>query len=236
MLFWKKMPSLWIGNQIAKFNELDTAKAIAALKIYLTFCLFSKENNSGQRTVELTFTNLCKIASLSRSLVNEGLKILYAKGLIKNISPTVRKKIYTVDVLESHDDGWCKLPFKGVVGEDKKISAFQSMHNRYPFELLALQVYMYLLYARDNRTEYTLARKKTICSKLECKLPDLNKAITYLIHIGLLDKAVKKAVEQHPIELFHDSYYFYMTTGSTCAFTYRKNSNLPVISEGDLPF
>lgn len=33
MLFWKKMPSLWIGNQIAEFSDLDTAKAIAALKI-----------------------------------------------------------------------------------------------------------------------------------------------------------------------------------------------------------
>lgn len=236
MLFWKKMPSLWIGNRIAEFNDLDTAKAIAALKIYLTFCLFSKESDDGRRTVELTFTNLCEIASLSRSLVNEGLKILYAKELIKNISPTVRKKIYTVDVLGSHGDGWCKLPFKGVVSEDKKISAFQSMHNRYPFELLALQIYMYLLYARDNRSEYTLARKKTICDKLKCKLPELNKAITYLIHIGLLDNAVKKAVEKHPLELFHDSYYFYMTTGGFSALTYRKNSNLPVMSENDLPF
>lgn len=159
MLYWKKMPSLWIGNRIAEFSDLDTAKAIAALKIYLTFCLFCKESDSGHRTVELTFSNLCEMASLSRSLVNEGLKILYAKELIKNISPTARKKIYTVDVLENHDDGWCKLPFKGVVDEDKKISAFQSMHNRYPFELLALQTYMYLLYARDNNSEYTLARE-----------------------------------------------------------------------------
>lgn len=143
MLYWKRMPSLWIGIKISEFNDLDTAKAIAALKIYLTFCLFCKESDSGQRTVELTFSNLCEIASLSRSLVNEGLKILYAKELIKNLSTTVRKKIYTIDVLEKHDDGWCKLPFKGIVGEDGKISAFQSMHNRYPFELLALQTYMY---------------------------------------------------------------------------------------------
>lgn len=79
----EKMPSLWIGNRIAEFSDLDTAKAIAALKIYLTFCLFCKESDSGHRTVELTFSNLCEIASLSRSLVNEGLKILYAKELIK---------------------------------------------------------------------------------------------------------------------------------------------------------
>lgn len=236
MLFWKKMPSLWIGNQIAEFSDLDTAKAIAALKIYLTFCLFSKESSSGRRTVELTFSNLCEIASLSRSLVNDGLKILYTKGLIKNISPTVRKKIYTVDVLEDHDDGWCKLPFKGVVDEDQKISAFQSMHNRYPFELLALQTYMYLLYARDNYNEYTLARKKTICEKLRCKLPELNKAITYLVHIGLLDKVIKKAVEKYPLELFHDSYYFYMTKGGISALTYRRQSKSLSISEKDLPF
>ncbi len=79
MLYWKRMPSLWIGIKISEFNDLDTAKAIAALKIYLTFCLFCKESDSGQ----------CEIASLSRSLVNEGLKILYAKELIKDTSPSI---------------------------------------------------------------------------------------------------------------------------------------------------
>ncbi|ECI0877796.1 hypothetical protein ASH38_24055 [Salmonella enterica subsp. enterica serovar Senftenberg] len=236
MLYWKRMPSLWIGIKISEFNDLDTAKAIAALKIYLTFCLFCKESDSGQRTVELTFSNLCEIASLSRSLVNEGLKILYAKELIKNLSTTVRKKIYTVDVLEKHDDGWCKLPFKGIVGEDGKISAFQSMHNRYPFELLALQTYMYLLYARDNRNEYTLARKKTICKKLKCKLPELNKAITYLIHIGLLDRIVKKSIENKPLEMFYDSCYFYFRAGSNSALTYKRKSEVLNLSEEDLPF
>ncbi len=236
MLYWKRMPSLWIGIKISEFNDLDTAKAIAALKIYLTFCLFCKESDSGQRTVELTFSNLCEIASLSRSLVNEGLKILYAKELIKNLSTTVRKKIYTIDVLEKHDDGWCKLRFKGIVGEDGKISAFQSMHNRYPFELLALQTYMYLLYARDNRNEYTLARKKTICKKLKCKLPELNKAITYLIHIGLLDRIVKKSIENKPLEMFHDSCYFYFRAGSNSALTYKRKSEVLNLSEEDLPF
>ncbi|BEN52735.1 hypothetical protein SMKC057_48470 (plasmid) [Serratia marcescens] len=236
MLYWKRMPSLWIGIKISEFNDLDTAKAIAALKIYLTFCFFCKESDSGQRTVELTFSNLCEIASLSRSLVNEGLKILYAKELIKNLSTTVRKKIYTVDVLEKHDDGWCKLPFKGIVGEDGKVSAFQSMHNRYPFELLALQTYMYLLYARDNRNEYTLARKKTICKKLKCKLPELNKAITYLIHIGLLDRIVKKSIENKPLEMFHDSCYFYFRAGSNSALTYKRKSEVLNLSEEDLPF
>jgi len=236
MLFWKKMPSLWIGNKIAEFNKLDTAKAIAALKIYLTLCLFCKESDSGCRTVELTFSNLCDKASLSRSLVNEGLKVLYQKELIQNVSTTARKKIYTVDVLEDHNDGWCKLPFKGVVGEDGKISAFQSMHNRYPFELVALQTYMYLLYARDNNSASTLARKKTICEKLKCKLPELNKAITYLIHIGLLDKVVKKSIEGRPLDLFHDSCHFYMKTGSDGALTYRKRAITTVISEEDFPF
>lgn len=236
MLYWKKMPSLWIGNRITEFNTLDTAKAIAALKIYMTLCLFCKKSDSGLRTVELTFSNLCETASLSRSLVNQGLKILYAKDLIKNVSPTVRKKIYTVDVLKENNDGWCKLPFKGVVDEEQKISAFQSMHNRYPFELLALQVYMYLLYARDNKHDYTLARKHTICKKLNCRLLELNKAITYLVHIGLLDKIIKKSVEIRPIDLFHDTFYFYMKTGIDSALTYRKSPQPSVIAEEDIPF
>lgn len=236
MLFWKKMPSLWIGSRIKEFSEIDTAKSIAALKIYITFCLFCKKSDSGIRTIDFTFSDICETASLSRSLVNEGLKVLYSKELIKNISLSARKKIYTVDVLEEHDDGWCKLPFKGVVGEDNKINAFHSMHNRYPFELLGLQVYMYLLYARDNHTDYTLARKNTICKKLNCRLADLNKAITYLVHIGLLEKIVKKIIEERPMDLFHDSCYFYMKTGIKSALTYRAPLKTPEISEEDLPF
>lgn len=236
MLFWKKMPSLWIGSRIKEFSEIDTAKSIAALKIYITFCLFCKKTESGIRTINFTFSDICETASLSRSLVNEGLKILYSKELIKNISLSARKKIYTIDVLEEHNDGWCKLPFKGIVGVDNKINAFQSMHNRYPFELLGLQIYLYLLYARDNDSDCTLARKNTICHKLNCRLSDLNKAITYLIHIGLLEKIVKKKIEEHPMDLFHDSCYFYMKTGIKNALTYRKQLKNTEISEEDLPF
>ncbi|HEY3591714.1 MAG TPA: hypothetical protein VGL07_16870 [Buttiauxella sp.] len=227
MLFWKKMPSLWIGSRITEFNTLDTAKAIAALKIYIVFCLFGKEELNGVRTVCLTFTELTRIASLSRSLVSEGLKILFKKGLIKNLCMTPRKKIYTVDVDGKLNDGWCKLPFKGLVDEEKNINSFQSMHNRYPFELIALQAYLYLLYARDNKYEYTLARKKTICDKLNCTLPDLNKALTYLLHIGLMDHMAKKSVEFYTTELFHDSFYFFPKTGGSSALTYRK---LPVLT------
>ena len=61
-----------------------------------------------------------------------------------------------------------------------------------------------------------------MCKKLDCRLPDLNKAITYLIHIGLLKNIKQKAVESYPVELFHDSFYFYMKTGSNNALTFKK--------------
>ncbi|MCU2734716.1 hypothetical protein AB2B46_23725 (plasmid) [Kluyvera intermedia] len=201
---------------------METSQAIAALKIYVTFCLFGKDRGDGVRTVEFTFSEISEIASLSRSLVNSGLKLLYEKKLIENLSLTKRKKIYTVDVGGEVLDGWCKLPMAGVVSDDRTILAFQSMHNRYHFELVALQLYLYLLYARDNKQEYVLARKQTMCKKLDCRLPDLNKAITYLIHIGLLKNIKQKAVESYPVELFHDSFYFYMKTGSNNALTFKK--------------
>ncbi|EAN5881067.1 MULTISPECIES: hypothetical protein [Enterobacteriaceae] len=222
MIFWKKMPSLWIGNRLTEFNCLETSQAIAAIKIYITFCLFGKDRGDGVRTVELTFSEISEIASISRSLVNSGLKLLYDKKLIENLSLTKRKKIYTVDVGGEVKDGWCKLPMAGVVSDDRTILAFQSMHNRYHFELVALQLYLYILYARDNQQEYVLARKQTICKKLACRLADLNKAITYLIHIGLLKKMKQKAVESYPVELFHDSFYFYVKTGANNALTYKK--------------
>ena len=165
MLYWKKMPSLWIGHRLTEFNGLETSQAIAAIKIYIAFCLFGKERDDKIRVVELTFTEISEITSISRALVNEGLKLLYAKGLIKNLSLTKRKKIYTVDVDGNVEDGWCKLPMAGVVSEGRMITAFQSMHNRYHFELVALQLYLYLLYARDNFQEYVLARKQTLCNK-----------------------------------------------------------------------
>ena len=235
MLFWKKMPSLWIGSKIDIFKKYETAHSIAAIKIYITFNLFSKTNEDGIRTIALTYTDICKTACLSRSLVNEGLKILFAEGLIKNLSNSVRKKIYTVDVDGVLRDGWAKIPFGGLVSEDGTIAAFASMHNRYGFELIALQLYLYLLYARDNNNDYTLARKATITAKLKCRTPELNKAITYMIHIGLLKTIKQKIVEERPTEIFHDSFYFYMTSAGKNAFTYRKKPVVEV-SEDDLPF
>ena len=236
MLYWKKMPSLWIGNRLTEFNSLETSHAIAAIKIYITFCLFGKEEDDGVRTVKLTFTEISEIASISRSLVNEGLKLLDNKKLIKYLSPaSKRKKIYTVDVDGYIHDGWCKLPMAGIVSEDRTISAFQSMHNRYHFELVALQLYLYLLYARDNFQEHVLARKQTICEKLACRNVDLNKAITYLIHIGPLKGIKQKAVESYPIELFHDSFYFYVKTGASNALTFKKQ---PLVNppEKEIPY
>ncbi|MBW5894641.1 hypothetical protein AAGW04_22040 [Pectobacterium aroidearum] len=235
MLFWKKIPSLWIGQKISVFQKFEIAHAIAAIKIYISFCLFCKENDDGIRTVALTYTEICRIASLSRSLVSEGLKILYSEELIRNLSVTPRKKLYTVDVEGVLKDGWAKLPFSGIVSNDRTITAFQSMHNRYYFELIALQLYLYLLYARDNNNEYTLARKATITSKLKCSTAELNKAITYLIHIGLLKTVRQKSVEDYPSEIFHDSFYFYMTSAGKNALTYRKSPIIKV-SDEDLPF
>lgn len=235
MLYWKKMPSLWVGNSIASFNDLETAHAIAALKIYIVFSLFSKSREDGVRTIAMTFTEISETASLSRALVNEGLKVLYQKEMIKNLSPTPRKKLYTVDVAGELLDGWCKLPFAGVVSKDRSIVAFKSMHNRYPFELVALQLYVYLLYARDNRNDYTLARKFTIMEKLHCRLHVLNKAITYLIHIGLLKAVKQKVVEQTYTEIFHDSFYFYMAAGAGNAFTYQKSPKV-VPPAKEIPF
>ncbi|CNI36996.1 Predicted transcriptional regulator [Yersinia thracica] len=231
MLFWKKMPSLWVGNKIKDINKFNTSDSIAALKIYMTFTWFSKTDDRGIRTVEMTFSEISQRASLSRSLVNNGLKALYDMGLIKNLSQTPRKKLYTIDVDGVCNDGWCKIPYAGIVTEDETIPPFISMHNRYPFELLALQVYLYLLYARDNNSECTLARIKTISDKLDAKKTEVNKAISYLILIGLLKEIKQKRMENYPTELFHDSYYFYFKTGGKEALTYtriRLGPTLPV--------
>lgn len=233
MLFWKKMPSLWIGHRITEFNEIETSHAIAALKIYLTLCLFSDDRGGGVRTTELTFTELSEKASLSRSLVNDGIKVLYSKGLIKNISGSKRKKIYTVDMEGELRDGWCKLPVAGIVSADFKIIPFQSMHNRYLFERVALQLYIYLLYARDNQQNFTLARKSTLRAKIASDLPTVNKAITYLIHIGLLESIKQKNSIELPVNMFHDSFYFHFKMKGSCDLTYKKTLKM---NEDDVPF
>lgn len=87
------MPSLWIGHQITAFNDIETSHAIAALKLYITLCLFSVDRGDGIRVTELTFTELSEKASLSRSLVNNGMKVLYSKNLIKNLSPAYSDEI-----------------------------------------------------------------------------------------------------------------------------------------------
>lgn len=230
------MPSLWIGHKINDFKEFDVSASIAALKIYITFTLFSKTNNDGIGEIYMTFSEISEKSSLSRSLVNNGLKVLYEMELIKNISKTSRKKIYTIDIDGFCKDGWCKLPYSGVVNDFGLIPAFKAMHNRYGFELLAMRMYLYLLYARDNKSEKTLARLSTISKKLDTNTPDINKAITYLIAIGLLEKIEKKPSQKEHLHLFYDSYHFFFKTGSEYALTYKDYKNQPISSVSETEF
>ena len=149
ILPWARMPTNWIKSGILKDNftsNVDLAEKISALKIYLIFCIKSSCSDEGVFSCSITYDKLMELASISRSSVSKGLKLLTKIGLISCLG--IRSKKYVVPNL--YRSGWCKIPVKGFMKDDKNIDSFRMFHNRYPHELNAIKLYLYFLSIRNN--------------------------------------------------------------------------------------
>jgi len=203
-MLWVKMPSKWINGKVLA-NEFSSRKDqstdIAALKLYLGFCLFSnivtrtKEvdylsfsylQNSDpvdQIESELTYSQMSENFSLSRALISKGLKKLERLSLIK-IGGSIRKKIYIVS--GNAHSGWCKLPKKDLIKKDYQVSAFQDFSQRLSHERNALKIFMYFLAIRSNAESSIHVCRGKISTSTGVNIGEIDAAIKFLSSIGLL--------------------------------------------------
>lgn len=210
ILPWARMPTNWIkaGALKDKFtSNINLAEKISALKIYAILCIKANNLNEEKYSCVMTYDSLMELAFLSRSSVSKGLKLLGSLGLIESFG--VRTKRYTIPNL--YKSGWCKLPVKGFMKDDKNIESFKMFHNRYPHELNALKLYLYLLSIRDNDENFSEVSFKKITTKTGIKFQEISPALGFMNVIGLLDGKYVLLPESSTVSKYDSVVRYYLS-------------------------
>ncbi|MDK1236982.1 hypothetical protein [Cronobacter turicensis] len=183
---------------LKNFKKNQVSQGISALKIFMLICLKSEIDENGIYSANLTYDQISQICSLSRKLVSDGLRFLKATGVIE-VSGDRKKKyillncerndgVRRVARFSSTNGHWCKLPFKGVVDEKNRITAFEAMTNRSVHELNALRLFLYLLMVRSRGFSHSFVTLKKIKTRLSINYQEVMIAIGYLQSLGLVVK------------------------------------------------
>lgn len=192
LLLWSKMPSKWIADNELKIHFSSTnmvSDDIAALKIFIALCFFSKEvdSSAGQNFIrnfeaKVTYEQIIEMCSLSRALVSRGIKKLKSVNLVT--VKGVRSKTY---ILRGSTNGWwCKLPKRALVKNDEKMPALYAFLNRYPNERDALKLFLYIISCRSNSKRYVDLTRGTIAEKTGIVLDNIDAALGVLTNTGLM--------------------------------------------------
>ncbi|HYD94738.1 MAG TPA: hypothetical protein VEC01_05380 [Noviherbaspirillum sp.] len=155
---WAKMPCTWQTDARvhAVIRSTPCGEAIAALKLYIAFCLKAnykaKEELPAPGCVRASLTQLCTLIRTSRPMVVEGLRHLESWGLINKLGG--RPAVYQLCNYEN-PKYWTKLPKFYLFGDRYKrreVKAITALPNREAATVDALQMYLYLASVRDKNT------------------------------------------------------------------------------------
>lgn len=188
----------------------DLAEKIAALKIYIILCIKSSNFTDGNYSCAMTYDSFVELASLSRSSVRKGLLRLESMGLIS--SSGIKSKRY--QVLNLTRSGWCKLPVKGFIHDDQTIESFKMFLNRYPHELNALKLYLYLLSIRVNDEYFSEVSFSKITKKTGIQFKDIKPALGFMNTIGLLDNQQVILSESSSVSKYNVVVRYYLSNNS----------------------
>lgn len=195
LLPWVKMPAIWIKDGGLRdfgwsgLSPVSRSTAIAALQLYITLLTIGEEDwrDDGCKLVsEMTYTGLMRVTGLSRQLVAVGLEGLIKTGRI--VSEKEGRKCRYVITGYDPTGNWCKMPARSLynVLKNTHIDPFQLFQKRSVCELDALKLFIYFAFARDNKTQYTMASFETICEKTGVPEKRIPRANAFLINCGLL--------------------------------------------------
>ncbi|WP_275183444.1 hypothetical protein [Citrobacter freundii] len=197
---WKPMPYFVLRdlNQLSEMKRNNISQGIAAIKLFIVICLKSENDENSNISAGLTYDEFTKLCSLSRKLVNEGLRYLERIKVIQVVG--VRKKRYVLNnckridkenkltYFDTTNGFWCKLPYRGLVDENGRITAFESMTNRSLIELNSLKLFLYLLMIRSRNELHSSVTLKTLRKRFSMTYQEIATAIGFLQSLGLLEK------------------------------------------------
>lgn len=197
---WVRLPTRWILDEDNSFlkslkwdagerNSYNTASLMVLVAIATNTSYRRTRKNPEIGTVELSYTDLTTITTLSRKLVSESIKKLTTAGLIEK---STKKKVnrYTLCNL-SNELGWGKLPAKRIYEENlEKIKAFKYFTLRKKAELNALKLYFLIISLRDNDSNMSHMTYETIMKYTGIHRGEISSAISLLASNDLI-KVIK---------------------------------------------
>ena len=197
-IFWKPMPYFIMRDRefLKNMKKNKVSQGISALKIFIFICLKSEVDENGILSAGITYDEFSQYCSLSRRLISEGLRYLENSGVIRVKGE--KKKRYILINCKRTDSSlissdftagnghWCKLPYRGLVDENNRITAFESMKNRSIHELNALRIFLYLLMIRSKEHLYSSVTIRTIYRRLSISYQEVMIAIGYMQSLGLI--------------------------------------------------
>ena len=169
-------------------GEAPKGEAIAALKLYIGFCL---KANYGEKDglpkpgcVRISLSQLEQLADLSRPMVVAGLKLLKKWSMVESLGG--RPAIYHIVEYETTRN-WTKLTNRSLYGsysfskkERDRMLGLEHMSNRSTTTLHALQLYLYLASMRNQHTNKAQVGYNVMCRVLEIQRNWLSAAISML--------------------------------------------------------
>lgn len=189
---WAPMFSWWVHDGIIRDvtwrkDALGSpAGKLSALLLYIAMTI-KRAEESGIKSVKVTYNRLSEMTGISRELVREGISILERLEMV-SIEKSGRNNIYTL-INKRESGGWCKIPAKAIISEDGRfITPFKELKLRKRVELHAVKIFLYLASVRDNHSEYSMASYETIRKAIGISDKDVTKALTLLTIIGMLDR------------------------------------------------
>jgi hypothetical protein len=194
---WGKMPCWWQTQPWIHRLIRRTAPgaAIAALKLYIAFCMranFNPQQGLPAGCVKLPLARLSRLVGLSKPMVILGLRALQEWGLVRRLSQ--RPAIYQL-----HDymtcDYWTKIPSGYLYGGREGIALLVRMSSRGSRRLLALQMYLYLAAIRNARTQKARVSYDKLSEVLGVGRNEISAAISMLVEDELVTVRVADAAE-----------------------------------------
>jgi hypothetical protein len=170
-------------------GEAETGAAIAALKVYVAFCVKANykpnKNFATPGLVRISVDRLCTLVGVSKPMAIAGIRLLEEWNIIQCHGG--RPAVYEI-VEYSTAPYWTKLPCLHLYSgwNQNILGALENMPNRGKTRLHALQMYLYLASIRDKSSLKARVAYPQLCNVLGISRNDVSRAVSMLVSEDLV--------------------------------------------------
>lgn len=181
---WRQLPTQWIQDQELRNLRWSEhgADAVAALMVMLVMAhrrpLFSDGTNGND--VEITYDDLGRSLSISRSKISKGISLLVQQGWV------IRGNGRSLYHFTASNTPWGKVAVRTLYDQHGAISAFDGWRLRSPLELDAMKLYFLLIAFRDVRKNYTSMRYHVMSEYTGVQAGKIKGALNFLVVSNLI--------------------------------------------------